>query len=214
MILPVTAQATGGTCMPCKKNPGGKTFGPGIGKLGDLGRFLSGKMPMPPSECTDWLQLCTIEITSGKLWIGDPLIANEQDGCVGAVAAGTYVIEGIGCISDRTRTVRSIRARLLCASMFQVGPEIGETGTDSGMVGICDIGEFDAACKKAATVQDELEEKTWRAGFGCIVFKRFRGAVMAFVPSGNGDGCGPVRELLSSGARVGILHDFYTDADS
>jgi len=209
MILPVTAQATGGICMPCKKNPGGKTFGPGIGKLGDLGRFLSGKMPLPTSERTEWLELCTIEVTSGKLWIGDPLIANEGDGCVATVPTGTYTVEGIGCLSDRTRTVYSVRARLKSAASVQVGAEIGETGTDCAMIGICDIGAFDATCKDAADVQDELEEKTSRAGFGCITFRKYRGAVMAFVPSGDGDGCGPVRELLESGTCIGIQHAFY-----
>src|ERR1043165_6136151 len=89
MILPITAQVTGGICMPCKKNPNGKTFGPGIGKLGELGAFLSGKMALPSGERTEWLELCTIKVSSGKLWIGDPLIANEVDGCVGTVPCGT-----------------------------------------------------------------------------------------------------------------------------
>ena len=213
MILPVTAQATGGICMPCKKNPGGKTFGPGIGKLGDLGRFLSGKMPLPSSERTEWLELCTVEVTSGRLWIGDPLLANEEDGCVATVPAGRYTVEGIGFLSDRTRTVYSVRARLKSAASFQVGAQVGETGTDCGMVGICDIGAFDAACKDGAEVQDELEEKTSRAGFGCITFRKYRGAVMAFVPSGDGDGCGPVRALLESGTRIGIQHNFYGDEE-
>lgn len=211
MILPVTAQATGGICMPCKKNPGGMTFGPGIGKLGELGRFLSGKLPLPAVKRTNWLELCTIEVTSGKLWVGDPLLANEEDGCVATVPPGTYTVEGIGCLSNRTRTVYSVRARLKSAAEFQVGAAIGETGTDCAMMGICDIGAFEAACKDAAEVQEDLEEKTLRAGFGCITFRKCPGAVMVFVPSGDGDGCGPVRELLESGTRIGIQHDFYAD---
>jgi hypothetical protein len=214
MILPITAQVTGGICMPCKKNPGGKTFGSGIGKLGDLGTFLSGKMPLPSAERTDWLELCAIEVRSGKIWIGDPLIANEGDGCTATVPVGTYAIEGIGCLSDGARTVYSIRARLKSAVGTQIGAEIGETGTDCAMIGICDIGAFDAACKDAAEeVQGELEEKAWRSGFGRITFKKYRGAVMAFVPSGEGDGCGPVRELLEAGKRIGIQHEFYADKE-
>ncbi len=213
MILPVTAQVTSGICMPCKKNPNGKTFGPGIGKLGDLGVFLSGKLPQPFGERTGWLELCTIEVTSGKLWIGDPLLANEEDGCVATVPRGTYTVEGIGCFSDGARTVYSVRARLRSAAAVQVGGEIGETGTDCAMIGICDIGAFDAACKDAADVQDELEAKTWRAGFGRIALKKYRGAVMAFVPSGDGDGCGPVRELLESGKCIGLQHDFYAEEE-
>lgn len=200
--------------MPCKKNPGGKTFGPGIGKLGELGRFLSGKMPLPTTERTEWLELCTIDVTSGKLWMGDPLIANEEDGCMVLVPVGTYAIEGIGCISNRTRTVYSIRGRLISAVGVQVGMEVGETGTDCAMIGICDIGEFDTACKDAGEeVQGALEEKTSRAGFGHISFKKHRGANMAFVPSGDGDGSGPVRELLESSTRVGFQHDFYIDSE-
>jgi hypothetical protein len=81
------------------------------------------------------------------------------------------------------------------------------------MIGICDIGAFDAACKDAADVQDELEEKTARAGFGRITFRKYRGAVMTYVPSGDGDGCGPVRELLESGTCISIQHDFYGDEE-
>ncbi len=198
--------------MPCNKNPGGKTFGPGIGRLGDLGRFLAGKMPLPFTEHTDWLELCVIEVSSGKLWIGDPLLANEEDGYVAGVPTGTYVVEGIGCLSNGVRAVYGIRARFKGAIGIQVGSVIGETGTDCAMIGICDIGAFDAACKDAAEeVQGELEEKTWRAGFGRITLKKYRGAEMAFVPSGDGDGCGPVRELLEGGKLVGIQHDFYAD---
>ncbi len=214
MILPITAQATGGVCMPCKKNPGGEKYGPGIGKLGELGRFLSGKMPLPSTERTDWIELCTIEVSSGKLWIGDPLIANEVDGCVAAVPVGTYAVEGVGCLSDGAPTVYSIRARLKSSMSVLVGSKIGETGTDCAMIGICDIGAFAAACKDAADeVQSELEEKTWRAGFGRIAFKKYRGAIMAFVPSGDGDGCGPVRELIESNRRVGLQHDFYAEEE-
>ncbi len=199
--------------MRCKKNPGGKTFGPGIGKLGDLGRFLSGKMPLPSSEHTEWLELCTIEVTSGKLWMGDPLIANAEDGCVATVPVGTYVLEGIGGLFDRMRTVYSIRARLKGAASFHLGAEIGEAGTDCAMIGICDIGAFDAACRDVAEVQEELEEKTSRAGFGCVTLRRCRGAAMAFVPSGAGDGSGPVRELIDSGTRIGIQHNFLNFAE-
>ncbi len=200
--------------MPCKKNPGGKTFGPGIGRLGELGRFLSGKMSLPVTERTEWLELCSIEINSGSLWIGDPLLANAEDGCVVKVPNGIYSIEGEGCLSQGVRTVRRIRAQLTSTMKFEVANEVGQTGTDSALIGICDIDAFDAACKKGFgdEVQEQLEHKT-QAGFGRITLKEYRGAVMAFVPSGDGDGSGPVLGLLSDGTCIGLQHDFFPDAE-
>lgn len=197
--------------MPCKKNPGGETHGPGIGKLGKLGQFLSGKMPLPDVGKTDWLELCQIKVTSGRLWIGDPQIPNAEDGCVANVPHGTYLVEGIGCLSDRARTAFSIRARLKDSSAFQVGDKIGDAGTDCAMVGVCDIGAFEAATKDAAEeAWEELEKKTWRAGFGCIKLTSGKGGVMAFVPSGDGDGNGPVFALVEAGRCIGFHHDFFT----
>ncbi len=214
LILPITAQTTGGLCMPCKKNPGGKKCGPGIGKLAELGRFLSGKMPLPSAPRTDWLELCTLEVTTSSLWIGDPLLANAEDGCVVRVPNGTYCVEGVGCLSNQTRTVHSIRVRLASVSAVDVGREVGETGTDSAMIGICDIGAFDAALARDSQedVREQLEEKTQRAGFGLITFGKRGGAAMAFVPSGDGDGSGPVLELVAGAVRVGIYHEFFPDA--
>jgi hypothetical protein len=214
LILPITAQTTGGVCMPCKKNPGGKTYGSGIGRLGELGRFLSGKMPLPASERTDWIELCTIEVNTGSLWIGDPLVANAEDGCVAEVPHGTYSVEGIGCLSQRVRTIHRIRVRLKSAQSVTVGSEIGETGTDSAMIGICDIRAFDAAVgpDSQEDIQEELEAKTQRGGFGLLTFRKYKGAVMAFLPSGDGDGSGPVLDLIAGGQRVGIYHEFFPEA--
>ena len=184
-------------------------FGSGVGKLGELGAFLSGKTPLPPGERTGWLELCTIDAHSGSLWIGDPLLANAEDGCVVRVPNGVYCIEGIGWLFEGLRAVQSVRARLKSALQVEVGSPIGETGTDSAMIGICDLVEFDKACGDSDEVQEELEEKT-QSGFGRITIKKHRKAVMVFVPSG-GDGCGPVLQLIDAGTCVGFQHDFISE---
>ena len=103
-----------------------------------------------------------------------------------AVVPGFVAPPASGCLSKQTRTVHSIRVRLESGSIVAVGREIGETGTDSAMIGICDIGAFDSAFgRDSEDLQEELEEKTQRGGFGLITFRKHKGAPMAFVPAGH-----------------------------
>jgi hypothetical protein len=94
--------------------------------------------------------------------------------------------------------------RLQSAKSLTIGKELGETGTDSAMIGVCDIKVFEKACGRdpGDEVQDAIEAQT-DGGFGIITLKKFPGAVVPFVPTGS-DGSGPVFALMSGGKRVGI----------
>jgi hypothetical protein len=154
---------------------------------------------------TEWLYFCNIDVKSGKLWAGDPNMPNEDDGCAVEVPNGTYVVEGIGMRFGRDRIVSRLRVRLGSASNPTLGDEIGETGTDSAMIGVCDITAFEDAYKKdggADAVQDAIDALDGE-DFGILEVPKYPDAVMPFVPIGS-DGGGPVHALMLDGKCVGI----------
>jgi hypothetical protein len=161
----------------------------------------------------DWLALCTLDVTTGSLWAGDPCVANADDGYVTKVPRGRYLVEGVGRAEGRHRFVSRLRVRLQSARHLASGKELGKTGTDSAMIGVCDIKAFDRACATAleGEVQSEIEAQT-ENGFGVVNLRKFPGALMPFVPTGS-DGIGPVHALVSGGKRVGIELSFIGEAD-
>lgn len=169
----------------------------------NLKDYLAKKGKAPKGVTKDWLHFCTLEITTGSLWAGDPL-ASPDDGHVVKVPRGKYVVEGIGLADGRDRLVSRLRVRLESAKQVKVGKELGDTGTDSAMIGVCDIRAFDKACRGASddAMQEAIEAQT-RKGFGILAPKKFPGVVMPFVPTGS-DGSGPVLALISAGKCVGI----------
>lgn len=174
----------------------------------DLMEFLAGKGKLPKGSSTAWLPFCSIDVKAGALWAGDPHLANADDGCVVQVTKGNYQVEGVGAIMGRNRVVCKLRVRLTTESNPELGEEVGETGTDSAMMGVCDIEAFDAACgpDNGDIVQEAIESQTGE-GFGIITISLFPGAVMPFVPTGS-DGGGRVRALVASAKCVGIHLSF------
>jgi hypothetical protein len=179
----------------------------------NLKDYLSKKGKAPKEKISDWLLFCDLGITTGALWAGDPHLANADDGCVVKVPRGRYLVEGQGLAWGRDRVVSRLRVRLASAKNPKLGKELGETGTDSAMIGVCDIKAFDKACgpDSGEEVQETIESQTAK-GFGVITMKKFPGAVMAFVPTGS-DGCGPVFALMSGGKCVGIEIPFMNEED-
>ncbi len=161
-------------------------------------------------ERTDWLPLATLEVTTGSLWAGDPLLPNAEDGCVAKVAPGSYLVEGIGVSRGRNRFVGRLRVRPEAASPIEGGEVLGETGTDSAMIGICDVEAF-----ATALVADENDdpnrpsiEVQTAAGHGVIrVGPAPARAEMPFAPTG-GDGVVAVVSLRSGGRCVGMELNF------
>lgn len=177
-----------------------------------LGDYLSRKVKSPKGKAKDWLPFCALDVPTGTLWAGDPHLANADDGCVIEVPPGKYLVEGVGITFNRHRVVSKLRVRLEGVEDLVVGDEVGNTGTDSAMIGVCDIKAFDAACGQDSgeEVQEAIESQTGY-GFGTITIEKFPGLVMPFVPTGS-DGNGPVFALLSGGKRVGIELSFMEDA--
>jgi hypothetical protein len=122
-------------------------------------------------------------------------------------------VEGVGCTENRNRIVSRLRVRLQSEKGPTLGKKLGDTGTDSAMIGVCDIKAFDKACGRDSgdEVQKAIESQT-EDGFGVIRLKKLPGAVMPFVPTGS-DGSGPVFALMSGRKCVGIELPFTSEDD-
>lgn len=174
----------------------------------NLKDYLTKRGTVPKGGGAQWLPLCTLDVTTGALWAGDPHLANADDGHVTKVPPGRYVVEGMARAQGRDRVVSRLRVRLASEKNPTVGKELGDAGTDSAMIGVCDIKAFDKACGRDAgeAVQEAIEAQTG-AGCGVIRLRKFPGTVMPFVPTGS-DGGGPVLALMSGRKRVGIELSF------
>ena len=170
----------------------------------NLKDYLSKKGKAQKGKTKDWLSFCTLDVTTGSLWAGDPRLPNAEDGCVVKVPRGRYVIEGIGLALRRDRLVSRLRVRLQSAKKPKLGKEVGTAGTDSAMIGVCDIKAFNKAIGSDSEeeVQEVIEAQTGD-GFGIITIRKFPGTAMPFVPTGS-DGIGPVIALMSGQKCVGI----------
>jgi len=164
---------------------------------------------------TDWLLFATLEIKKGGLWAGDPHLPNADDGCVVKVPRGTYVVEAQARSVEGERIVARLRVRLESADETTLGEQVGESGTDSALIGVSEIAAFEAAYKKpggAEAVQRAIDEHTEDQDCGILRVAEFPDAVMPFVPIGT-DGTGPVFCLRSGRKVVGIELPFMDEPE-
>src|SRR6185369_1543646 len=54
----------------------------------NLKDYLASKSWARLGERTKWLPISTLDVTTGALWVGDPHLANKDDGCVVHVPPG------------------------------------------------------------------------------------------------------------------------------
>lgn len=159
---------------------------------------------------SEWIPVAELEVISGSLWVGDPLCMNEEDGCLTQMPAGQYVMAAQGLDFAGFRMVGRLRVypKGLRADRLKTGRAIGETGTDSAAITVCDLrGLLPAIAGQEDPFQRELEKQV-RDACALITSKRVPGIALPCVQSGFGDGTGPVLALLSAGKRVGIHLNF------
>jgi hypothetical protein len=160
---------------------------------------------------SDWLEFGEVDIPTGSLWIGDATVLNSTEGRTVKVPPGRYVVQLKGMDFKGVRTFSRVRAFAVNCERFSQGDEIGEVITDSSMIGICDIAAVDAAVTKRymAEFENDLREATAEPGSAIDTFaygkKNF---MLAYVPSGLGDGAFPVYSLEASGGAVGVEVEF------
>jgi len=110
-----------------------------------------------------------MEVSTGSWWAGDPHLADKEGGCVVQVPPGVYRVEGIGAKSGPMRAVVRLRVCVDSVKKPKLGKKVGSAGTDSAMIGVCDIDAVDAACgtDSEEAVQAAIEART-RDGYGVI----------------------------------------------
>lgn len=195
-----------------------------------LKRFLAMSWGMLPAEGavgveTDWLSVARLRVVSGRIWIGDPQFAwaeANDAGCGIEMPAGNYLVEAKGIAFGRPRFLRGlrfvsrVRVRQEGAQPLRIGDVVGEAGTDSGQIGIADPVElkssFDAVCGDDVDRALDMLEKGIRRQIGVFRPARGRDGCVVYLPSGFGDGGGPVVRLLNDHACVGLEHEFISAA--
>lgn len=186
-----------------------------------LEQFLNdsnGEFPEPASTGveSDWLYVATLRVPTGALWIGDPQFswaeANEGEGCVIEVLEGEYRVEAKGIDFDGARFASRIRVYRNGSNDIVVGDECGEAGTDSGQIGVADQkalkAAFDAVCGDDVDAALDLLESGISSPMGTFQPDPDGEGRLVFLPSGVGDGGGPVLQLMSNDQCVGIEHQF------
>jgi hypothetical protein len=171
---------------------------------------------------TDWLDVASLRVVSGKIWIGDPQFAwaeaNEGEGCVVELPAGNYTVEAKGIAFGRPRFLRGsrfvsrVRVRQEGTQLLTAGDVVGEAETDSGQIGIADPtalkSSFDAVCGDDVDRALDMLEKGINARIGIFEPDRRSDGRIVYLPSGFGDGGGPVVRLQHGHECVGLEHEF------
>lgn len=171
---------------------------------------------------SEWMAVADLEATAGTLWIGDPQFcwaeAYERGGCRVDVPVGNYVVEARGIDFNGSRYVSRLRVIRQGATECSSGGIVGEAETDSAQLGIADIGALKAAlaaaCGEDEDVAFDLLEEGVDADIGVFEPQPGHAGRLIYLPSGFGDGGGPVWELVSSGARIGIEHEMIDASES
>lgn len=170
---------------------------------------------------TDWFKVGTLPIPTGHLWMGDPQMswaeASSEDGCVVIVPSGIYRVEAKGIDFNGSRFVSRIRVLLDGVGEVTLGDECGEAGTDSGQIGVADQqalkSAFEARFGDDVDAALECLEDAFHSEVGVFVPEPGSETSLVYVPSGFGDGGGPVFQLLSGEKCVGIEHAFIDASD-
>jgi hypothetical protein len=156
---------------------------------------------------SDWLEVGSFEVTTGSLWAGDPYVCNAEDGYVVKVPAGSYLVQAKAMDFAGRKLVSRMRVVHHAAGNPALGKEVGETGTDTAMIAVCDIEALVAA---VAGDHDRFLELVTGHDYkecGIVEFKLKKVVSMPYVTTGS-DGGWPVFELRAGRRRVGIELEF------
>jgi hypothetical protein len=170
----------------------------------------------PTSEETDWMLVDRFIVSSGKLWIGDPGMAWAEcrlgDGCTLKVPKGTYVVEAKARKFGHARLVTRLRTYLQGTKGLKLGKAIGEAGTDTAQMGVADPKLIAQALADAFGNDEdgilEALESAFDDDCGAYRPKAKATGCVVYVPSGFGDGGGPVWRLQASRQTVGVETEF------
>jgi hypothetical protein len=169
---------------------------------------------------SDWLDVGTLQVTTGSLWAGDPYVCNANCGCLVKVPAGTYVLMAKAMDFAGRKRVSRLRVLLQTAGKPVLGKKVGEADIDTARMAVCDIAAVDDAIGDDHGRFDELITQHEYGECGVVEFRMKKPIAMPYVDTGFGDGSYPVFELRSRWRRVGTEMEFlpagfkYEDTDN
>ncbi len=161
----------------------------------------------PKGKETDWLDFGTLEVSSGRIAVGDNTFFPDKQLELD-MPCGTYTIRAK--VRDFGTDRRISRLRSFQAKAPLVARLLGEISVGFNSVSICDPVTFLAALLKHTDDGQNLElihSLFWdrlNESFGIITFLEDPPATMAFVRCGWGAGHYEVFELMSDTTRIGI----------
>ena len=189
-----------------------------------LADFLKKNKPGDPPVGTvgvesDWLEVGTLQVTTGSLWAGDPYVCNGDDGCFVKVPAGPYVLMAKAMDFAGRKRVSRLRVFLESAGKLVLGKKVGEADIDTATIAVCDIAAVDDAIGDDRAHFAELITQHAYEDYGVVEFRMKKPIAIPYVATGFGDDSYPVFELRSGRRRVGIETEFlppgfkYEDTD-
>lgn len=174
----------------------------------------------PTSGCvgtqSEWLDVGSISLPSGKLWVGSSFQKMREDGCIVKVPRGTHRVYVKGMDFDGHRRPARGRVCLDSAKELETGSACGKLGVDGGSVAFCDIATF----KKVVVPQylnqflKEFVQASMTAFFESYGIQSLsfdyggQSIGVAFMPSGLGDGTYKVYPVRSGDVTVGMEVEF------
>jgi hypothetical protein len=157
---------------------------------------------------SDWMELGTLEVTTGSLWAGDPFVCNAEDGCVVKVPPGLHAVEAKAMDFAGRKRVSRLRVLRQGTQEPVVGEVVGETLTDTGLMAVCDIDALNEAIGGDDDRFNDLVTQRDYKDCGIVQFRMKGPIAIPYVAPAFGDCDAPVFELKSGSERVGMELEF------
>lgn len=160
---------------------------------------------------SEWLEFSAMNLKGKRLLICDAMyVPAEDNGLETKLSPGHYLIQAKVMSYGGDRRVSRLRI-LPPETEVKLGGVIGETGTDTALIAVCDL----EVCAKASEAlgEDKMEDicnDLLDKGDNCgvMVLDKKTEAVAPYVSSGFGDGTFKVFKLLNNRKTVGVEIEF------
>lgn len=158
-----------------------------------------------------WMELCNLDLPHGRLWAGDPWLANEVDGVVIKVKPGQFRVQVMGMDFEGHRRIARVRIFDQTASSFESQLTSLTVKDEMGLLGLGDLTAMNRAIEPDhyEDFTEDLDKVTIEDVAGCIGFEyRNRRFEMVLLPAGLGDGEYDVYTLQFQDKVIGMEVEF------
>lgn len=172
------------------------------------------ELPAPdlPGTHVGWFPITSLALSSGELWAGDPEFSwaelTERVGFRITLPAGEYDVLAFLMAYGPWHGVARLRVCQHGIAEPAIGDEVGQAGTDSALMGVCDAHAVMSAFQaKFGSDGDAAPLDLANHNFGRVGVLQPNGpndAGIVYVNCGFGDGQGPIYALRNGEDRVGV----------